>query len=387
MIPFLTQPPRRRPVRFSPCVEGLEERQTPAATVMENQATGTLVITSVGGDNVIQITDTGTGKKGNVMVFGVANPDPGSSFYTNKSDIHSIIFDLRQGGRDGIAYLVSGNLANSIDIGGYLANGTNSTFLTRIVGSILSNVQFSAHVIGGASGDQFIAQIAGDIQANASLNWTMTGGAGADKAWIDFPGNMLDGASLNVSMDLGSGDDGWDALLQGKVSDHAQILLTVNGGAGNDVLDSTFRTQLLSGSRMVVNYGGNAGRDVIRINAGSQDVNIDPDASVSFLLNGGDDADSILLNYAGRMQGTFNAVLEGGSGDDSVESAEKLQPGSTPTPSTYVVLVLGEDDNDKLRLQVIPSSFSSAQIHARLNGGSGTNTGIWTDNVSAVNVN
>jgi hypothetical protein len=112
-------------------------------------------------------------------------------------------------------------------------------------------------------------------------------------------------------------------------------------------------------------------------------VDVDATSELTFLLNGGADADFMLLQHGGVLNGIFNGFLDGSTGNDNIRATQFLNPGSTPTRGTDVWRVTGSDGNDTLRLSIKPNSFTSSRVSGVINAGGGFDTCFRSPNVTA----
>lgn len=364
----------RKRNRFTPGLEILEDRTTPAVTV--TQSGSTLSITGDAGNNLVQIVDTGTGGVRNITVY----TESSTTTTDGVTPITRIVIDT-QGGNDSVSYQCFTQFTSRMSVEAYLGEG-NDFFVGQTQGPLQTNTRLQYSVVGGNGNDQLIAQVLNSILGGAHLSWDAYGQSGNDVSTMTFVGTLNAGARLTANVDLADGDDGWDTLIEGTVLNSALEQFSAFGGAGNDVLDSTFRTDHVNLSRTTVTYQGGSGTDNVRVNAGG-DVDVDAGAELTFLLDGGTEPDYMLLQHGGRVNGLFNGILDGSSGNNNIKATQFLNPGSTPTRATDVWRVSSGSGNSTLRLQLQPKSFSSSVVNGIINAGGGTDTCFRTPNVTA----
>lgn len=366
---------KRSPERFTPKVETLEDRCTPAVTL--NVVGDTLFLTGDAGDNYIFITDRGDGGAGNLSVTtedGVFIPAP-------ETAIRHIVINTFAG-NDTVSYVVNNNFSSEMNIVVGLGDG-NDTFVVR-AHQLMTNSRLRVTAFGGAGNDTIRGEFMSNVQFGAAIEWHVFGEAGNDRVGLTLMGNLLNNSSLISIVDLGAGDDRWDTLIQGTVFSNAQLLLNADGGAGADIIDTVFRTDHIGGSRTRINYMGGDGDDQIRINA-LDNVDVEAAAELIFQVDGGAGADFISLDHGGRVNGVFTALLFGGIGNDTIRGTQFLTRNSNSRRNSNIWRVNGGEGNDVLSLRILPFAlFSEQRVNARILGGPGFDRAQRTPNVLAI---
>jgi hypothetical protein len=194
-------------------------------------------------------------------------------------------------------------------------------------------------------------------------------GAGNDRVGYHLDGDLASGVSRSVSVDLGSGNDDFETVFIRDLKADSHLGLSVYAGTGDDTINA-------STSHLNV-Y-----------------MDIEAGASLNVLLNGDANKDTMNFGYKGELDGSIGLLMQGGSGDDTMEADLDLRTGSTGVVRGgpfvvggfvgVVAGMIGGDGNDTMTY--IVHNRGTAEVIAAMDGGLGFDTGTRTANVDATRI-
>jgi len=312
----------RRSRSFRPQVEALENRWCPSVSVAV--FSHTLVVQGDSADNVVTITEDGSG--GVSATITGAN---GATATGSGTAVTNVLVNTR-GGSDSVAFTLTGPLTSRLNLGidlGYfqdLSGAANSVTL-----------DFSQGV------------------SSPYLTIGVLGTRGTDTVTASF-GSVSDSYAYFGTY-LGGGDDSFDATVTGDIHGYG-VAIAAFGGSGKDTLG--------------VHVTGA----------------VDAGAYLGVLLDGDSGDDTINFDYTGQMNGKLGVALVGGYGSDTVAGNITLDSGSTGKVAAAVfggdgddTLTLNVTDNSGNTGDTQPS------VYALLDGGPGFDTCVATSNVKVIN--
>lgn len=313
----------RRKNVFTPRLEDLEERSTPAVNVTLNA--GVLAITGDANVNIVSIAQNDAVNNIRVRVSYPSGPYAYAVDYNFAStDVQKINANLK-GGADHLSYGVAPGGAFSIakETDFKLGAGRDSVdlqFLQGVAvlgGSLKINVQGEgdadtltaefAHKHGGKlelsadmgdGNDIANVRMAGDITGGADVEFSLLGGVGNDNLYVDssmdadYSGiDVVYNATFATYIDGGANDDWITAMFNGKVTGNLSIYS--RGGDNNDTINAY--VDLLNANNGVVSFNtfGDGGKDTL-------DHRLRNARSVGILsgyLNGGSGYDLAKVTY------------------------------------------------------------------------------------------
>jgi hypothetical protein len=255
----------RRPRRFVPRLEPLDDRALPSVTFTETD--GTLTILGDQRANTIVVTDTGTEDAGAIQVTADGQT------YTSVGAVTRIVITGR-GGADNVTYTLTGDLSGDRAVEANLGNQHDS-FTANLQGGLAGGAALSVRALGGNGHDTLTLNAAGvDVAAGATLSVDFNGGNGNDVLLTTFSGLLAGTAtftsnggngkdsvggrislgtsepdengettpsngSLTVNFLGGNGVDAMALSVEGADGLGTPLVATVNGGNGKDVFDTT----------------------------------------------------------------------------------------------------------------------------------------------------
>lgn len=207
---------------------------------------------------------------------------------------------------------------------------TDTGRLYEIASGGLSRVDAGAgnDTIRGTADGSFFGDGGNDVfEIETGADSTLDGGSGNDAMSI--------GEGMNLTVSGGAGDDDFDV---------SGAVINLRGGEGNDTV---------SGDLLTSSVHGDGGDDLLRIAAGPSDP---------VYVYGGDGTDTL------DGSGSFNIVLEGGTGDDLI-----VTDGAGSFGTGYALIARGGDGDDTFShsVDVLPPLVFPYDQPARLTGGAG----------------
>jgi hypothetical protein len=335
-------------------LETLENRWVPTTVSLNgntleidgNRAANTVEIWQDDASNILRVRfDTNAG-----MVTRVFN----------SSQIRNIEVDLN-GGADRLTYDLGANFTRAKDIEIEMDSGLDR--VTMNMGQVL--IDANGLPINNPATNR---PRAGRIEAQLDID--IDSGDDADRVWVDF--GPIHNATVNVLVDLDDGNDDFAAGIWGDLTGAANVRIEANGEDDNDIM------------RFAGRYD-NVDREF--------NMAIGAQAVLTVDMDGGGGTDLVRANVISDLDGTFNLLLHGGSGNDRGLAADGVSqagvstsitllgdnpPNPAPSPPVGSRGVLnarlyGDSGNDAMGFELINQSPSLTTIqNARLDGGWGT---------------
>ena len=332
-----TRPATRRPFRFAPAVQFLEQREVPA--VLASFSGGVLVVVGDGADDAISVNFDAAGT---LLVSGGTVPIVGGA-PTAATLTQITVFGY--GGNDTIAlgeahgalpkaFLFGGD-GNDILIGGsgadhFFGQAGNDSIVGNGGADLLFGDDGNDILVGNTGSDQAFGNAGDDLTVwnNGDGSDLFEGGAGTDTVLVNGgTGDEAFTAAANgtrvrfdrttavaFSLDIGTSESlvvsmntGNDSFAGGALA--GLILLTVDGGAGNDTIAGGNGADTLQGGDGDDFIDGNQGSDTALLGAGTDTFQWDP-GDGSDVIEGGAGTDTLLFNSSAAAE-IFDASANG----------------------------------------------------------------------------
>jgi hypothetical protein len=235
---FKKSAPSRRPARFAPSMEALEDRSVPAVTAA--LAGGTLLLQGGGASETATVSHDGNG---NIVVTATGL---GTQSFSNISKVE---FDMN-GGNDLVTFNQGSSLSpvtqvRNMTVEAHLGGG-DDTFQANLFGSVTNGATMRIDVDGDSfltSGNDVVTIRAGnldpsealdsaadfDVQTGSTLSVNVIGDGGSENIDVFYQGE-LDGA-LRLNLDGQSGGDDVAALVDIDAGSTGHLLGLQNGTA------------------------------------------------------------------------------------------------------------------------------------------------------------
>jgi hypothetical protein len=217
------------------------------------------------------------------------------------------------------------------------------------------------------------------IRDNGDGDLTITAGG-------TFTGNNV----RRIVVNLHDGKDRFTYTQTGNRTRDMQIVGTL--GNGNDLFTGRILGDINAFRTLDLQVDGKKGADGLDLTANS-DVDIQNGAVFNARLFGGDARDRVDFNYQGELDGVLRYTLRGDAGDDNgvafIRATVRADLGSSGQVgiSGEAALVDGGSDGDSVAHFVFKNAADILlAVSAREDGGSGTDVGNRTTNVSVLNV-
>jgi hypothetical protein len=189
--------------------------------------------------------------------------------------------------------------------------------------------------------------------------------------------------TMNVTANLGKDNDTFTAHLTGHSLTAGTLDFTVNGQDGDDTvrIDASVGTNLASGTSLGVALNGGAGRDTLFVPFNG---NISQNAGLQVNMSGGGDRDNLKTTYSGKNDGSIVLGMSGDADRDTLDAEVTLGAGSTGGVgrSDNPALLQGGTGNDTMTF-LVRTPPGSAPVFASVLGQGGTDTFTRTANVSS----
>lgn len=289
----------RRPSRFLPRCEVLEDRAVPAASA--TFINGTIFIKGelLRADN-IRIEDGGGAGQVTVFVGGA------QVLQRAGSEVQRISLNMR-GGKDVVVYNLTGSLGPaSREVSGQL--GTGDDAFTANVNGLVAGGELKFNVRGELGRDQMNVVHTSSLTAGSNVDCKFDGGGGNDiLSYTANTGvNVEQGATLTVNLLGGNDKDTMNTLFTGDVD--GQLNMTSDGGRDRDTVN--INATLAPGSGILA------------------DGSTAPGTSIAAQVFGRNDNDNLTLVINKQGAGTFpvTAQLDGGGQRDTCSTAGSTVP-------------------------------------------------------------
>jgi hypothetical protein len=214
---------------FKPRVEGLEQRELPAANFFVDGST--LIITAPasrrGGrpNSTVVINDNGSNEANNVTAFS-------GGFFVPNVRITAVVVALGAG-NDDVTYNLTGNLQSGRGVSVGLGPG-NDTFSGFFRQNLNTNAALSLSVSGGNGFDRMTNVVVSQMLAGSNFTTFFDGGGGNDRLTVQtstFAG-VAAGASYNTAILGGGGNDTINDNYQGVLNGTMSLLVQAGKGDG-----------------------------------------------------------------------------------------------------------------------------------------------------------
>ena len=243
----------RRPVRFRPRVDRLEDRNLLSVSITQHG--DVLVIRGDFHEDTITINDNGTGAAHNITV------QANGTTFTSGTDPVDKIFVSTRGPADHVFYNLTGDTKSAMTLGVRLGEGRDD-FTAHLNGhQLLAGADYAFDVHDGNGGDT--SQLFGDanvaIAEGATLSVRMHAGFGEDHLGVSYEGQL--NGKINMDLRGGAGDDRLDADFELQAGSNGTLgtptdPALLHGGPGDDVLTYLVHVNGTAGVFAVANGGG-----------------------------------------------------------------------------------------------------------------------------------
>jgi hypothetical protein len=324
--------------RVTPQVEALEDRSLLSVTIV-GAGTPALTITAVSGSNNVSIMDV------NGTVTVTANGVSQGTF----AGVTSIDYEGNNF-KDTVSYILEGSAGP-----GSVITGTHNV-IARLKGG---NDSFSGIILGslGKKDGSATAQVSLGTAPDAAI----AGGPGADSILLTDLGNVWAGSSLTVFAKTGPSQP----------------------SGGTDTLSVNLFGGEIAGLVNLNLFGTQGSSDKANINVNVFD-NVDAGGTLFVTLTGGSGQNIDNVNYTGQVKGQLFVTVDGGASKDTLSTRINLNPGSNGLVSASEE---GFGGNDTLDLQIHKLAADPVTVfNSTADGGSGTDTGTITSNVTPLNI-
>ncbi len=137
-----------------------------------------------------------------------------------------------------------------------------------------------------------------DIVIKDDIRVGIITGNGVDNSFVAF--SATDEVNIEVSTDMGLGDDYSAVYFMGALEDNTNVFVDMRGSFGDDIM-----------------------------HVGASVSDMDGNGDFNLNMFGEQDNDTLSFIYEGEMDGDMNVVLDGGIGDDTVDSSATFNLGSS----------------------------------------------------------